>query len=178
VPQWLDKAGTGRGDGWRAGVAGVTAWVWCPRADGLWDLRWGAATAGDLAAMAVDAPTLMLAPDKLAAARTLADKHIGRNIDDPELLPLWCPHWAAMHAAMPAPLTVERWVVAKAPSNANPAGTRPLYHYTGGVLVNAQQRIAEATACNAAVPRLVLDKITYCAPATATTVYAVAVRLP
>lgn len=57
---------------------------------------------------------------------------------------------------------VEVWWVAKAPTNANPPGTRPAYHYQGGVMVAAQQRVAEYTLCQPEVARLVLDKVSWC----------------
>jgi hypothetical protein len=176
APQWL--GGTGRGDGWRAQLYGITAWTWCPKTDGTWTLRFGAATPGDVLRMSVDAPVLWGATDKLATLRQLYDKHVGRAIEDPELLPVWCPHWSAMLASRPADVPIERWVVAKAPSNANPPGTRPTYYYAAGTFTNSQQRVKELTPCNPAVARIKVDYVTWCAIDGSTVLYAVASKLP
>lgn len=90
---------------------------------------------------------------------------------EPPLPADWCG------PAPTLPVVAEVWRVAKAPVTANPPGTRPLYHYVGGVMVNAQQRIAEFTPCNPDIARLKLDLVTYCVPAGATNVYAVASKL-
>jgi hypothetical protein len=78
----------------------------------------------------------------------------------------------------PPSAPAEVWWVAKAPSNANPPGTRPAYHYTGGVFVNSQQRVAEYTLCNPAIARIKIDYVTWCVIDGSTVLYAVAAKKP
>lgn len=166
--------GTGKGHATRVDPGGVTAWLWCP-AGAAWSLRWGAWTWADLAPVVAGLPAALVAADKAAALLAL-DR--GRAIDEPEIKALWCPHWSAMRASQPGVPAPEVWWVAKAPANANPPGTRPASHYVGGVMVSAQQRIAEYTLCNPAAARIRLDLVTWCAVGTSTTLYAIAARKP
>ncbi len=87
----------------------------------------------------------------------------------------------------PAPVA-EVWVVAKAPTNASPPGTRPSYHWRvdpaqclagmtlAQCLVDSQQRIGEGTACDATKPRFSSGTTNYLAVAAAPNLLAVCVR--
>ena len=151
--------GTGKGYNLRVSAAGVVPWVWCPSGTG-WALRWGALTWEDAAPIAAGLPAALLATDKRQAIADLAFPHMGKDIASPELKALWCPHWAAMKASMPA---AEVWVVAPATSTASPAGTRPTYRYTAPATIALDGgRAAQGSACSCTITRFVSGSSTYC----------------
>jgi hypothetical protein len=145
------SAGKGKGYGVRVSTLGTVAWLWCPNGTG-WALRWSAIPASRTAALALDLPAALAAPDRRAALAQLGDDHLGDiDIASPESKALWCPHWAAMVASRP----VVRWVVAKAAANAKPAGTRPAFPWANGVRGTVSNgRATQDTACDPAVGRL------------------------
>lgn len=113
----------------RTNAAGVTPWLWCPNGTS-WALRWGAMTWAEVPDVMADLPAALTAPDKRAALAAIGHTHLSRDIGEPELKAVWCPHWAAMQASKPM---AQRWVVAPALVTAVPAGTRPAYPWTNGV---------------------------------------------
>lgn len=107
LPQWL--GGTGRGYGQQANASGAVGWLWCPAGSG-WTLRFGAGTWADASAAVGEVPAALIASDPRAALKALSEKYTTKRIDDATLLPLWCPHWAAMQAARPADRDLSAWV--------------------------------------------------------------------
>jgi hypothetical protein len=137
--------GTGKGAGLRVSAAGMVPWLLCPNGTG-WALRWGAATWADAAPIAAELPGALAATDKRTALAEIGRVHLSRDINEPELRALWCPHWAAMQASRPA---AEVWVVANATSTANPPGTRPAFPWVGGVRGSVSNgRATQGTTCD------------------------------
>lgn len=155
APEWVNLPctpdvidGTGKGYNLRVSAAGVVPWLWCPSGTG-WALRWGAATWADVAPIAAELPGALAATDKRAALAEIGRVHLSRDIADPELRALWCPHWAAMMATRPR---AEVWVVAAATLTANPRGTRPAFPWAAGVRGTLSNgRATAGQACNTAV---------------------------
>lgn len=142
--------GTGQGYNTRIGAGGGTAWLWCPSGTG-WSLRWGAATWADIAPVVPELTGALIASDRLTALRQFGWTHLSRDVFDPDLKALWCPHWAAMIASRP---TAQAWRVVKAPSNANPTGTRAIFDFTPATPTTAAafrstaERVRELTLCD------------------------------
>lgn len=165
--------GTGKGYNLRVSSAGVVPWVWCPSGTS-WALRWGALTWEDAAPIAAGLPAALLAADKRKAIADLAFPHMGRDIADPALKTLWCPHWQAMRDSMPR---ADVWVVANATASANPPGTRPTYRYTAPSTIAIDGgRVAQGAACNCSITRYVVGSSTYCSVLNITNKVAVCVK--
>lgn len=138
------------GDGTTAIVAvntyGLGALWWChgnPPRPRIVAIEWASVTpelAGHIYKVVSRAPDAQASWDALAA---LATKDIM------EMQDIWMPSTSAHQASKPA-AQMEVWEVQRAPSNANPAGTRPtfLLNPATGVLTSSGNRIQEFSPCD------------------------------
>jgi hypothetical protein len=176
LPSWIPGAnGTGVGSTF-FGAKGVTTYVYCPNADGTWKRTFYAAAYEALPARSLDIAGFWLATDKLAYLTAQREKWGLVSIADPDLMPVWCPHYAAMVAARPANII---WWVPKAASTANPTGTRPTFRWNGTSMISQSTRVTEFTTCELGRATRLVGTTTYGAFAGGPSdLFAVCVRKP
>lgn len=98
MPDWA--GGPGRG-GVALNTAGATAWVYCPTKYSWRGFR-GAITHAALAERVAEIPAFLAAPDRVALVASWSQKYPLEFMGSDTLLPVWCPHYAAIRAARPA----------------------------------------------------------------------------
>jgi predicted nucleic acid-binding Zn ribbon protein len=139
----------------RSNAAGVVAWWYCPApaTGGAGALQFGAVTLaamGDaVTAVSYQAVAAMTMPNPDLAFRNALTTNVTLPLDDPALMPVWCPYWSEMQAGIPvvAPAPVVSYVVAKNGTST----TRPVYMLAGGKLTSTILRAPVGAACSGIV---------------------------
>jgi hypothetical protein len=165
---------TSTGLSFGTGSAGQAVWWYCKRPDGRWSANVGAATWGWISGASLIAEARASA--SLAEFNKAALRLAKTPMEDPALLPVWCPHFAAIldgrPASDPPPST---WTVAKN----GIYSTRPAYTQIGNLLSTTTGRATVGAKCDCAKP-LAFATTTYCtfAGALAATTVAVCTKVP
>ena len=168
VPYPLGNAKTSSWPTLRTNSSGAVIWYHC--SDGFnWRTEMNA---GTLAEVSVAAPLIVAAAataNPKAALEALIEARTTLDIDDPILLPVWCPSWAEMRASRPPPVAY----IVSPYTGATYRATYPLSAPFGGTrstTANGKVLIVTAgapTACNCQLGRVVETstsgvKTTYC----------------
>lgn len=143
-----DLQGTGTRAITEFNKVGVAVGWWCPNATRpkLYAVRWNAVNQELHAAL----DSLRTSSDPATAISALANTHTNAPIAS--LRDVWGPMEARLIAARPP---VAAWVVALAPSNASPAGTRPAFPWVGGARgAVSNGRATQGTPCDPTVGRM------------------------
>lgn len=96
-----------------------------------------------------------------AASAIAALANANTNTPMAMLSDVWLPMMPRLNASRPA---ADLWVVAKAPANASPSGTRPTYVFTSPDVIGQldQARIAEGQPCDCRLVSVTRSRTTYC----------------
>jgi hypothetical protein len=143
-----DLKGTGTVAVTELNKVGVAVGWWCPNATRpkLYAVRWNAANQELHAAL----DSLRTSTDPATAISAMANA--SGSVPISTLRDVWGPMEARLMASRPP---TALWVVALAPSNASPAGTRPTFPWVGGVRGTISNgRITQGTPCDPTVGRM------------------------
>jgi hypothetical protein len=101
IPAAVLAAATGRGYGWDFRLKGASMWMYCPRADGTWRLRFTSRTYAELKTQ-LPAFAKLVTEYSTMADLNLKARNLGwGDLQSAEHKSIWCPAYAKMLASLP-----------------------------------------------------------------------------